>query len=375
MEVFMKIGTVKEIKKHEYRVGLTPKAVEAYTKHGHTVFVECGAGLGSGFPDELYEKAGAKILKSADEVWGEAEMLIKVKEPLEPEYAKIRSGQILYTYLHLAPDRPQTEALLKSGCIAVAYETIRDKQGQLPCLKPMSQIAGRLSIQEGAKYLERPMGGMGILLSGVPGVPHAEVVVLGAGAVGANAAKVAVGMGAHVTVVDVNLNRLEYLEDIYGSKICTLFSTPENISELLPKADLVIGAVLIPGAAAPKILKNEYLPTMKRGAVVVDVAIDQGGSTEASQVTYHDDPVYTKDGIVFYCVGNMPGAVPYTSTLALNHATIGYGLSIADRSLETALKADPGLFEGLNVYKGALTCKAVADTHSLAFTPGLEAMG
>ena len=369
----MKIGTVKEIKKHEYRVGLTPKTTEAYTNAGHTVFVEKGAGEGSGFPDELYSAAGAKILSSAKDVWAEAEMIVKVKEPLEAEYGLVRQDQILYTYLHLAPDRPQTEALLKAKCIAVAYETIRDRRGQLPCLKPMSQIAGRLAVQEGAKYLERPMGGRGVLLSGVPGVPNGEIVVLGAGVVGANAVKIAVGMGARVTVVDIDLDKLEYLEDIYGSRISTLYSTPENIDEILPKADMVVGAVLIPGAAAPKLIRNKHLPMMKKGSVIVDVAIDQGGCSEASHVTYHDDPVFIKDGVVNYCVGNMPGAVSYTSTNALSNATLRYGLSIA-KNQEAALKADPGLMEGLNVYKGVITYKGVADAHGLPYTPGAEAI-
>lgn len=368
----MKVGTVKEIKKHEYRVGMTPKMAEAFKNHGHTVLIEKGAGEGSGFPDELYLKAGAKIVGSAQELWGEADMVYKVKEPLEAEYSLIRESQILYTYLHLAPDRPQTDALIKSKCIGIAFETIKDKKGQLPCLKPMSQIAGRLSIQEGAKYLERPFGGEGVLLSGVPGVPHAEIVVLGAGVVGANAVKTAVGMGAHVTVVDINLDRLEYLEDIYGSKISTLYSTPENISEILPKADLVIGAVLIPGSAAPKLIRNQHLPTMKRGAVIVDVAIDQGGCSEASHVTYHDAPVYIKDGVVNYCVGNMPGAVANTSTLALGNATLNYGLAIADKGVEAALKTDAGLLEGLNVYKGKITYAGVAEAHKLPYTPAQE---
>jgi len=368
----MKVGTVKEIKKHEYRVGLTPKTAEAYSKAGHTVFVEKGAGEGSGFPDELYSAAGAKILPSAQDVWAEAEMVVKVKEPLESEYGLIRQNQILYTYLHLAADRAQTEALVKSKCVAIAYETIRDRKGQLPCLKPMSQIAGRLSVQEGAKYLEKPMGGRGVLLSGVPGVPNAEIVVLGAGVVGANAVKIAVGMGARVTVVDIDLDKLEYLEDIYGSRITTLYSTPENIDEILPKADLVVGAVLIPGGAAPKLIRSKHLPMMKNGSVIVDVAIDQGGCSEASHVTYHDAPVFIKDGVVNYCVGNMPGAVSYTSTNALSNATLRYGLSIAQHGPEAALKQDPGLLEGLNVYKGAITCKGVAEAHNLSCTPGIE---
>ena len=370
----MKVATIKEIKTHEYRVGLTPNAVGAYKNAGHTVFVEKGAGEGSGYTDEQYVAAGAKILPSAGDVWAEADMIIKVKEPLKEEYNLVRKDQILYTYLHLAPDKPQTDALLGAKCIAIAYETIRDRKGQLPCLKPMSQIAGRLAIQEGAKYLEKPMGGRGVLLSGVPGVAHAEIVVLGAGVVGAGAVKIAVGMGAHVTVVDIDLDRLEYLEDIYGNRVSTLYSTPANIDELLPKADLVIGAVLIPGSAAPKLILNKHLPTMKKGSVIVDVAIDQGGCSEASHVTYHNDPVFVKDGVVNYCVGNMPGAVSYTSTNALGNATLRYGLSIAKLGPEAALKQDAGLLEGLNVYKGLLTYKGVADAHGLSYTPALEAI-
>jgi len=370
----MIIGTVKEIKKHEYRVGMTPKSSEAYVNAGHTVFVQKGAGEGSGYSDDQYAAAGAKILPLAQDVWAKAEMIVKVKEPLESEYGLVRENQILYTYLHLAPDRPQTEALLKAKCVAIAYETIRDRKGQLPCLKPMSEIAGRLAVQEGAKYLEKPMGGRGVLLSGVPGVPNAEIIVLGAGVVGANAVKIAVGMGARVTVVDIDLDKLAYLEDIYGSRITTLYSTPENIEEVLPKADLVIGGVLIPGAAAPKLIRNKHLPTMKKGSVIVDVAIDQGGCSEASHVTYHDDPIFVKDGVVNYCVGNMPGAVSYTSTNALSNATLRYGLSIAKNGAEAALNQDAGLMEGLNVYKGIVTCKGVADAHSLPYTPGPEAI-
>jgi alanine dehydrogenase len=299
-------------------------------------------------------------------------MIVKVKEPLKSEFSSIRENQILYTYLHLAPDRPQVEALLKAKCIAVAYETIRDSEGQLPCLKPMSQIAGRMAVQEGAKYLEKPMGGRGILLSGVPGVPHAEIVVLGAGVVGAGAVKLAVGSGAHVTVVDIDLNKLSYLEDIYGSQITTLYSTPENIEEILPKADLVVGAVLVPGSFTPKLILNRHLPTMKQGSVIVDVAVDQGGCSEASRITYHDDPVFIKDGVVNYCVGNMPGAVSYTSTNALGNATLRYGLSMANLGVEAAMKKDTGLLEGLNVYKGVITYRGVAEAQSLSYTPPLE---
>jgi alanine dehydrogenase len=370
----MKIGVVKEIKNREYRVGLTPKMAQAFKNHGHTVLVQKGAGEGSSFPDEYYVKAGATIVASAQEVWGAADMIYKVKEPLPAEYSLIREGQILYTYMHLAPDRPQTDALLKAKCIGVAFETITDKKGQLPCLKPMSQIAGRLSIQEGAKYIERQYGGEGILLQGVPGVPQAEVVVLGAGTVGANAVKVAIGLGAHVTCVDINLDRLEFLEDIYAGAISTLYSTQENIDELLPKADLVIGSVLIPGSSTPKLIQKRHLPTMKKGSVIVDVAIDQGGCSEASHVTTHDDPIFIQDGVVNYCVGNMPGAVANTSTVALGNATLKFGLEIADNGLEKALKNDPCLLNGLNVYKGQVTYKGVADAHKLPYIPALDVL-
>jgi alanine dehydrogenase len=370
----MKVGTVTEIKKHEYRVGLTPKGVEAFVKHGHQVLVQKGAGEGSAYPDALYKAAGGKIIDRAEDVWAESEMIVKVKEPLETEYPLIREGQILYTYLHLAPDRPLTDALLKSKCIGIAFETITDRKGGLPCLKPMSQIAGRLSIQEGAKYLERPFGGRGVLLSGVPGVPHAEVVVLGAGTVGANAVKIAVGFGAHVTVLDLDLDKLEYLEDIYGSAITTLYSTAQHIDAILPTADLVIGAVLIPGSSAPHLIKKAHLKTMKPGSVIVDVAIDQGGCSEASHVTFHDDPVFIQDGVVNYCVGNMPGAVANTSTNALANATLGYGLSIADLGVAEALKKDKGLLAGLNTYKGKVTYEGVAKAHGLPYVSAAEVL-
>ena len=361
----MKVGTVTEIKKHEYRVGLTPKGVEAFVRHGHQVLVQKGAGEGSACPDELYRAAGAKIVDRAEDVFAESDMIVKVKEPLEPEYKLIREGQILYAYLHLAPDRPLTDALLKSRCIGIAFETIRDRRGGLPCLKPMSQIAGHLAVQHAAKYLEKPFGGRGVLLSGVPGVPHAEVVVLGAGTVGANAVKIAAGFGAHVTAMDIDPARLEYLEDLYGSAVTTLYSSPQNIDSILPLADLVIGAVLVPGASAPRLVRKAHLGTMKKGSVIVDVAIDQGGCSEASRVTFHDDPVFVQDGVVNYCVGNMPGAVSNTSTNALANATLGYGLSIADLGVTEALKRDRGLLEGLNTYKGSVTCQGVAEAHKL----------
>lgn len=368
----MNIGTVKEIKMHEYRVGLTPNAALAYIKNGHNVYIEQKAGDGSSYTDDMYHKVGCTILKTAKEVFDTCEMVVKVKEPLAPEYSLMRKNQIIYTYLHLAADKELTEVMLKSKTIAVAYETITDDQGGLPCLKPMSQIAGRLSVQEGAKYLEKPFGGRGILLSGVPGVSTAEVVVLGAGVVGANAVKIATGMGAHVTVLDVDLTKLEYLDDLYFSKISTLYSSPENIQQVLKQADLVIGAVLIPGGAAPKLIRKEYLKDMKPGSVIVDVAIDQGGCSEVSHPTYHDDPVFLVDNVLNYCVGNMPGAVSNTSTNALNNATLEFGLKLANLGAEKAFKSDINLLNGLNTYKGKLTCKGVAMAHDLPYEDPLS---
>lgn len=364
----MKVGTVTEIKTHEYRVGLTPSAAREYIKRGHEVYVQGGAGIGSGFSDALYVESGCSILKSASDVYAMCDMIVKVKEPLGSELSLIKKGQILYTYLHLAADQELTKALLDTECIGVAYETIVGRDGDLPCLKPMSQIAGRLSIQEGAKYLEKPFGGSGVLLSGIPGVGKAKVAVVGAGVVGINAAKIAIGIGAQVTVLDINLNRLEYVEDIFSGTVNTLYSTPHNLRKALAEADLVIGAVLIPGAAAPKIIKKSYIEGMKAGSVIVDVAIDQGGCTDLSRVTYHDAPTYVEEGVVFYCVGNMPGAVSNTSTIALNNATLTYGLAIADKGLPAAMKEDEGLLQGLNVYEGSLTCKAVADSFNMEWT-------
>ena len=300
----MKVGTVKEIKNQEYRVGLTPDNVKAYVAEGHEVYVEKGAGLGSGFTDEQYKDAGARIIDSAREVWDTVEMMVKVKEPLEEEYPYFHEGLILFTYLHLAADRPQTDALLEGKVTGVAYETLIERDGSLPLLVPMSQIAGRLSVQEGAKYLEKRFGGEGILLSGVPGTDKANVVILGAGTVGENACRIAVGMGANVTILDINLKRLEYLDHIYGSRIQTLVSNDQYIERSVINADLVIGSVLIPGKSAPKLLKEKYLKEMKPGAVFVDVAVDQGGCGETTHVTTHDDPTFIKDGIVHYCVGH-----------------------------------------------------------------------
>lgn len=358
----MKVGCVKEIKNNEYRVGLTPDNVRSYLGAGHSVIVEKGAGLGSGYADREYEEAGAKMADTAKEVWDSAEMIVKVKEPLKEEYGLFHKDLILYTYLHLAADRPLTDALLKAGVKGVAYETLIERDGSIPLLAPMSQIAGRLSVQEGAKYLEKTYGGEGVLLAGVPGTPKANVVILGGGSVGTNACKIAVGMGANVTIMDINLQRLAYLDDIFGSRIQTLVSTDAAIEQAVREADLVVGCVLIPGKSAPKIFKEKYLKEMKPGAVFVDVAVDQGGCGETTRVTYHDDPIYVVDGVVHYCVGNMPGAVPRTSTIALTNATLRYGLQIADCGLEQACRENEVIYSAVNTYEGRLTCRNVAES-------------
>jgi alanine dehydrogenase len=364
----MKVGTVKEIKKLEDRVGLTPDNVREYAARGHDVYAQAGAGVGSGFPDAAYKDAGAKIVSSAEEVWKTCDMMVKVKEPLKEEYPLMRENLTLYTYLHLAADRPQTEALLKNKVKGVAYETIRDARGGLPLLAPMSEVAGRLSIQEGAKSLEKPMGGMGLLLSGVPGVSRAKVVILGGGVVGTNAAKVAVGFGADVTILDKNLSRLTYLDDIFGARVQTIYSTEAAIERELRSADLVIGAVLVPGASAPKLVRKKHLAEMKPGSVIVDVAVDQGGCCETTRATYHDAPTFVEDGVVHYCVANMPGAVARTSTMALTNATLSYGLKIADEGIEAAAKKDPGLMLGVNTYAGKLTYAGVAESLGMEYT-------
>ena len=364
----MKIGCVKEIKNNEFRVGLTPDNVRSYVSAGHHVYMEKGAGAGSGFTDNEYVDAGASLIDNAADVWHLSNMMIKVKEPLEEEYPLFHDGLILYTYLHLAADRAQTDALLAGKVKAVAYETIQEEDRSLPCLAPMSQIAGRLSIQEGAKYLEKRFGGEGILLAGVPGTPKANVVILGGGTVGMNACKIAVGMGANVTILDVNLKRLEELDNMFGAHIQTLLSTGSNIESVIKDADLVIGSVLVPGGATPKLFKRSYLPEMKNGAVFVDVAIDQGGCGESSHVTTHDDPVYIEEGVVHYCVGNMPGAVPRTSTIALTNATLKYGLQIAEAGLEEACRKNGAIASGVNCYCGKLTNQNVAQAHGYAYT-------
>ena len=363
----MIIGTTKELKNHEYRVGLTPDNVSAYVKCGHTVYVEKGAGVGAGFEDADYINAGGKVLKTSKEVFDKCEMIVKVKELEKQEYDLIHEGQILYTYLHLASNKEFAKLLLKKKISAIAFETIRDASGNLPCLRPMSQIAGRLSIQEGAKYIEKEYGGRGILLGGVPGVERGKIVILGGGVAGTYAAKAAVGIDAQVTLLDINPNRLAYLEDIFGASVTTLYSNEENIKKALSEADLVIGSVLIPGGKTPHLIRKEHLKLMKKGSVIVDIAIDQGGCCETSHVTVHDDPIFIKDGVVHYCVGNMPGAVPHTSTVALSNATIKYGLMIANLGLEEALKADPYFALGLNTYDGKVTNINVADALNLKY--------
>ena len=364
----MIIGTTKELKNHEYRVGLTPDNVLSYVNDGHTVYVETKAGEGAGFSDEMYKEAGAIILDTPQEVFAKADMIVKVKEPEACEYDLLREGQILYTYLHLAPNPELTNALIERGVKAIAFETITDSEGNLPCLRPMSQIAGRLSIQEGAKYLEKNFGGRGILLGGVPGVERGKIVIIGGGIAGTYAAKAAVGIDAQVTLLDVNLNRLSYLEDVFGASVTTLYSTEANIRKSLAEADLVIGSVLIPGGKAPKLIRKEHLSLMKKGAAIVDIAIDQGGCCETSRVTTHSEPVFIEDGVVHYCVGNMPGAVPHTSTIALANATYKYGSMIANLGLEEAVKKDAGLANGVNIYNHKCTNKNVAASLNLEYT-------
>ena len=365
----MKIGCPKEIKMQECRVGLTPAGADALVRAGHEVFIEHNAGLASGFADHEYVAVGAKILAEAAEVYSTADMIIKVKEPLEPEYALLREGQILFTYLHLAPDPAQTAALLQNKVTGIAYETVQKADGSLPLLSPMSEVAGRLSIQVGARLLESGCGGRGILLGGVAGVEKANVVVVGGGNVGINAVKTAIGMGANVTVLDVNINRLAHLDDIFGNKIQTLYSSPFNIARAVKDADLVVGCVLIPGAKAPKLVTEDMVKTMRPGSVLVDVAIDQGGSIESiDRITTHADPYFVKHGVLHYSVANMPGAVPRTSTLALTNATLPYALKIANMGAEAACKADAALMKGLNTYQGHLTSQAVAASQGLKYT-------
>lgn len=365
----MKVGVPKELKNHEYRVGMTPAGVRAMTEAGHQVFIELGAGLGSSFEDVEYEQVGATILPTADEVYGEADLIIKVKEPIEPEYARMREGQTLFTYLHLAPLPELTEVLLERRVTGIAYETITDSKGGLPLLTPMSEVAGRMSVLAGATFLQRAHGGRGILLSGVPGVLPADVLIIGGGIVGINAAKIALGMGARVTVLETNAERMRYLDDVFHGTVNTLASNRMNLESVLGYTDVLIGAVLIPGRSAPKIVSREMLGLMRKGTVLVDVAVDQGGCFETTRPTTHSDPVYEVDGVVHYCVANMPGAVPRTSTLALTNATLRYAMALAEKGVSEALRQDPGLWEGVNTYRGHLTYQAVAESQGRAYRP------
>jgi len=364
----MLIGVPKEIKVHEYRVGLTPSSVREAVAHGHQVLVETLAGAGIGATDDDYRRAGGQIAGSAADVFARAEMIIKVKEPQAVERAMLREGQVLFTYLHLAPDPEQTHDLIKSGAICIAYETVTAPTGGLPLLAPMSEVAGRMSVQAGAHCLEKASGGMGVLLGGVAGVPPARIVILGAGVVGANAAQMAVGTGAQVVVIDNSIDALRRMDRLLGARVITVFSNRDNVEREVLRADLVISGVLIPGAAAPKLVTREMIGKMKKGSVIVDVAIDQGGSTETARATTHAEPTYVVDGVVHYMVANMPGAVPRTSTYALNNATLPFALQLADKGWQTALKENVHLKEGLNVAKGKLTYRAVAKALKLEYT-------
>lgn len=361
----MIVGIPKEIKNNENRVSMTPAGVRELVKRGHTVYVQHTAGENSGFPDAEYERAGAHILPTIEEVYAVAEMIVKVKEPIEPEYKLVRRGQLVFTYFHFACDRALTEAMLQSRATCLAYETVVDKQGTLPLLIPMSEVAGRMSVQEGARFLEKPQGGKGILLGGVPGVKPAKVLVLGGGVVGTEAALMAAGLGADVTVCDISLPRLRHLAEFMPKNVKTMFSSTYNIEQELPTTDLVIGAVLIPGAKAPHLITREMLGMMKKGSVMVDVAIDQGGCFETSHPTTHAEPVYEVDGIIHYCVANIPGAVPFTSTLALTNATLPYALRLADKGWQQACAEDPGLKLGLNVVDGKVTFPGVAEAFGM----------
>ncbi|MCP4133057.1 MAG: alanine dehydrogenase [bacterium] len=362
----MKIGIPKEIKVLENRVSVTPAGVKEFVRNGHSVFVENNAGFGSGILNEEYVKAGAKILDKADDVWAEADMIIKVKEPIDPEFDRMKEGQLLFTYLHIAADKPQAKKLLDKKVVAVAYETVQLVDGSLPLLAPMSEVAGRLSVHMACACLEKKNGGKGLLMSGVPGVAPAKVTIIGGGISGVNAAHLAIGMGAQVSILDINLDRLRYLEDIFHSRAVTLMSNQHNIEESIFNSDVVIGAVLIPGAKAPKLMKKEYLSQMEPGSAFVDIAIDQGGCAETSKPTTHEDPTFIVDNIVHYCVANMPGAVPRTSTFALTNATLPYALDLANKGVEKALSEDAALAKGLNVYKGQLTCHEVSEALDIA---------
>lgn len=366
----MIVGVPKEIKNMEGRVGMTPAGVDALVRAGHKVYVQRNAGIISGFRDEEYTAVGAGILDTPEQVYGEADMIVKVKEPIEPEYNLMKENQIIFTYLHLAPDPAQTEALLRQKVIGIAYETVQLENGALPLLAPMSEIAGRMAVQVAARLLETTCEGGGVLLGGVPGVKNGNVVILGGGNAGTNAAKIAVGMGADVTVLDTNIQRLAYLDDIFGSRIQTLSSNSYNIANAVAQADVVVGCVLIPGAKTPRLVTEEMVKTMRNGSVLVDVAIDQGGTIETiDRITTHENPYFMKHGVVHYSVANMPGAVPRTSTFALTNVTLPYALRIANMGAEAACSADKALLRGVNTYKGALTIEAVAEVQGLTYTP------
>ncbi len=365
----MIVGVPKEIKANENRIALVPAGAEALVAAGHEVIVEAGGGEGSNFPDEQYEAVGAKIEPDVEALWERAEMIMKVKEPIEPEYPRMRPGQVLFTYFHFAADETLTRKTLERKVVAIAYETVQLPTGELPLLTPMSEVAGRMAVQEGAKYLEKAHGGLGLLLGGVPGVLPAEVVILGGGVVGTNAAKIAAGFGAHVTILDVNLDRLRYLADVMPANVDTYYSNRHNILEQISRADLLVGAVLLPGAKAPSLVKKEDLALMKDGAVIVDVAVDQGGCIETVRPTTHADPIYVVDGVIHYCVANMPGAVPRTSTLALTNATFPYAIQLANKGWETACRDDRSLALGVNAVDGKLTYKAVAEAFGFDSVP------
>ncbi len=365
----MKIGVLKEIKKHEYRVALLPVGAHILKEHNHEIYIQSNAGIGSGFADKHYAVEGATILKTAEEVYEAANLILKVKEPLESEYSLITEKHTVFTYFHYAASKPLTTAMIGSNAITIAYETVQDENGSLPLLVPMSEVAGRMSIQVGATFLEKMNGGRGVLLGGVPGVSPATVLILGAGVVGTNAAFIAAGMGADVYMLDINLERLRYLDDVMPKNVNLVMSNPHTIKQYLSLADLVVGGVLIPGAKAPKLITRDMLGLMKKGSVIVDVAVDQGGCIETAKPTTHDDPTYTIDGVVHYCVANMPGAVPFTSTIALNNSTFPFVLELANKGVENAIKVHKGLWHGVNTYKGSITYDKVAEAFELPYTP------
>lgn len=371
----MIVGVPKEIKPGENRIAMVPAGAEALVASGHKVLIEQGAGLGSGFEDAAYKSAGATLVKSADDVWGQADMIVKVKEPIAVEYPRIKSDHVIFTYFHFAASEELTLALRDSGAVSIAYETVQLATGELPLLTPMSEVAGRMAIQEGAKYLEKNFGGRGILLGGVPGVPSAEVVVLGGGVVGTHAAKMAAGLGARVVIIDLDLERLRYLEDVMPANVDLVYSNRTNILEAIERADLLVGAVLLPGAKAPYLVLRDDLKRMKGGAVIVDVAVDQGGCIETTKPTTHENPTFVVEGVTHYCVANMPGGVPRTSTLALTNATFAYAQRLADHGWEAACQQDPALALGVNMVDQKVTCKGVADAFDFDYTPIGDLLG